>query len=445
MTQLWVLSLILCGVGLWLKQTSMLIIGLGLFSISWATMMDDVLGSPIATLITLRINKWVIQWRVRKLLFEHEKLLLLCRRFAQKYPRYLRISYRLGEFNEISVDPLLSGQLLPINRELIPTPWHDLAALVQRHVGQTIDVLLLVLVANREVCRLYRDRIEKEVIQNKELETAEDFSSACLRFSIWERECEKESGVMTLLYRELFASLLEESWSLHRMRQFVKVRRYSSLLAVVNKGISDAKESVAKNRRAILLESHLVKNQGTNTPHTLFQSETESVPLSIDSLRHVAKENLPFCVHLLREIFMDEKTSTAYRMEAEEDGYFMTDAAEGRILFQVGLTVEGDTLETTLLDRVYVRMALEQADRALILALGRLDTQFLQYADELSILVLPSEELDRLLSAYTERMWHIVDWSLRTSMRIHERTDLQGEVKNSEEITSEGLELGLST
>ncbi|MCI0183900.1 MAG: hypothetical protein OWR52_08705 [Acidibacillus sp.] len=443
MTQLWGISLILCGVGLWLHNDSALIIGSGLFTVSWFTIIDEVQGSPVITWSKRCLYKWSIQWKLRKLIHEHEEIVGLCRRFAQKYPRYLRVPYQFGESNEVRLAKLPIVYAHHVSIKEFPAPWNDLAVVAKRQIGFSVDVLLLVLIANREVCKFYRSRIEIEVLQKKQLETAEDFASACLRFSIWERECERENGAPTFLYRELFATLLEEFWSVQQMRQFVKATRLTPVLTIVNTGIAIAQEAVVKNRRAIILESRLFNKERSDGVHEDVDLEVENELLTVDSLNQLATENMVACIHLIQEVFIQDKASLATRCEAEHDGYFVTHTGNQRILFQIGVADEDGSVALSILDHVYVRMALEQTVRAMVLSLGKVDARFLQYADQLGILVLPSAELDRLLAAYTERMWHIVDWSLRTSMRAQKQVDDDVEILN--EIPSEGLELGLST
>ncbi|PWI58686.1 hypothetical protein BM613_00890 [Sulfoacidibacillus thermotolerans] len=445
MMQLWLFSLMLCVGGLWFKESAVVTVGFGLFTISWFALMDEVQGSPFITWLTLYIKKWPIQWRIHRLLVENEEILLLCQRFARKYPRYLYIPFQLGEFDEVNLTRLLRSSTLSLKREEIPAPWQDLAIVAKRHLGKTIDIFVLVLLANREVHRYYQNRIEKEVIQGKRLQTAEDFSAVCLRFSIWERECEKQDGGPTLFYRELFAELLAKAWSVQEMRRFVKAGRFLSMHAVVNQAVQEAHEAVLSNRRAILLESHLVQPMQSQTEFASEAWTVTSSVVTVETLQHLAKNDVSACVRWLQEIFLSAKNSLAYRAQAEKDGYFVASSGDQRILFQVGFVSDSGRVEEGVVDHVYAHMALEQADRAIVLALGRVDAQFLQCADQFNILVLPSDELDRLLAAYSERMWHIVDWSLRTSMRVHEKAEHQEENESCEENSSEGLELGLST
>ncbi len=439
---------VLLALGLWWKALGIAVIGAGIFTVCWVDLLDESVGSRLGVRLRLLLQLPGVRTRTRREMGVIDGILPLCRQYAQRYPVYVRLPFILGESDEINIARSDIERNTPFSYSTVPVPVHDLATIVSRRAHIAIDSLTLLLILNREVRRLHTEALSQAVWQGREHSVQADFSAACLRFAVWERERSRYEGACTLLYRDLFAQTVLERFTIRQLHAFCRAPRRTGVSQLVDRAVADAWTRSMQAKRAVRLEAALQKHRGDaglTAPPAPFRPGSGAMHSAATSAQ-LAAIDPSAAARRLQTVFATGEPGAQQHASAHDRGYFVATSEGKRVLFQVGLIADG-SMPASVVAQAYTHAGLESADQAIILALGPVHDDVLKEADELGLLVLPWEHLDRLLAVHGDRMWHAVEWSLRAARSAETaqpESPQNGTVGNKENQTGV-LELGLST
>lgn len=439
---------ILFALGLWWKAVGTAVIGAGVFTVCWIELMDEADASRFGARVRLLAQLPRLRLRLRRDLAAASVVLPLCRQYAERYPVYVRLPFILGECDEIRFAPSDAERKTSLSHSIVPGPVHDLAMIVSRRTHTVVDPLTLLLIINREVRRQHTETLLQAIWQERGHTSQTDFFAACLRFAVWERERSRCEGGCTLLYRDLFAESVLAHFTVQQLRMFCRMSRRTSVSRIIDKAVADAWNRSLQTKRAVRLEAALQNKLAADTD-SVEQEQSLPGPFAKQGaavLAQLAEIDLAAVTRRLEAVFATAGSAAEQHATARDKGYFVVVSAGKRVLFQVGTVLAG-YVDAAVVAEAYTHAGLEYADRTVILALGPVHEDVLKDADQLGLLVLLWEDLDRLLAVHADRMWQAVEWSLRASRRTDaERSELlpNGTAANSEN-QSGVLELGLST
>ncbi|MHB1628058.1 MAG: hypothetical protein ACYCVB_06745 [Bacilli bacterium] len=439
---------VLFAFGLWWKALGMAVIGAGIFTVCWIDLLDESVGSRLGVRLRLLAQLPRVRTRTRREMGVIDGILPLCRQYAERYPVYVRLPFVLGESGEIYIALSDAERKTPFSYSTVPGPVHDLAAIVSRRTHTAINSLTLLLILNREVRRLHAETLSQAVWQGRDDGAQADFSAACLRFAVWERERARYEGACTLLYRDLFAQTVFDRFTVRQLRSSCRALRATGAASMVDRAVADAWTRSMQAKRAVRLEAVLQKqrgNAGRSAVPAPFWPESGATH-STATAEQLAALDPSAAARRLQAVFATGEPAAEQHASAHDRGYFVAASEGKRVLFQVGFLAAG-SVPASAVAQAYTHAGLESADQAIILALGPVQDDVLKEADELGVLMLPWEHLDRLLAVHADRMWHAVEWSLRASRRAEAAPPgpPQHDAARDKENQTGVLELGLST
>lgn len=422
--------------GVWWGQLAFSSVGLGILVVAVSSVFEDEHTAALWRLLRLRVELTGLRRSHARVETVMNATLPWCRMFAERYPVYWRLPYDLRDDGllKLSVTPL--AWLIPFREDAAPESLRDLAEVLAQQGVEIPGVRWLALWVNREVFRTARRRVLSEALGGNAPLSLDAARDAFERYVHWEKRRTENQGEPSLLYREALGDILQTHLDVRELKRSVGLSSRASIVAWLLTGIADAERDILCERRAEELRRRLTV--ADDRPPPFVQA------LSVERLRELAIVSLEAATRAACGVFASEGGSEANQGEWSE-GRFVSAASGSIVLFQLGWDAGPETT-VAVVERTYVRKARIGASHAVVLALSRTPEAVLRAADELGILVLAADALDRLLSYHSERMWQTVDWSLRTSLRARTPSDTQRDGENREKENEDlGLELGLST
>lgn len=416
----YVAGLVILLVGLRAGPAGLTAVGAGIVCVAWGGLMAEE-----------RLVEWYHIWRLRAALprlerfFREESATVaqarpLCRIFARHYPVYLRCPYRLDERGHVKLARSRAERRILFRGASLPPLFTDLANILAEEGIHFPALEPLVLLVNQEVMEQARERLRGGL---------GDLAGRAAGYGLWawfvrfEADRAVEWGGLTLYWREALADVLMRDADPRWIAQDKSRLGARTANEWIDRSIREGRESILRRSRANRLRALLQEdevNRGAVRPWDAAPQERFSVaPLTVRELGLRANEDIAGVAKELRDVFAaGSENFDESALDGREDrlaqGYFLA-RSEGRlVLFQVGQPGFGTT-DTAAVDRAFVHKMRENADQAVLLALGPIAPDAVRRADSIGILVLPPEALDRLLAYHTDRIWQTVDWSLRVA------------------------------
>ncbi len=344
----------------------------------------------------------------------------LLRLFARRYPVYMRCPFRIDETGQVHVARSPAERSVPFTGDTAPAMCSDLRAILDEEGVRFPDIRILWLLVNRAVLDVARERVQKEVVQPAD----GDPEQVWRLFARFESARAAEWGGPALLHREALAELLRDQ------SDAVDWRHAHALTAWVDGGIERARRRALGARRKDRLRADLTSVDGSSQavrPRPLAHD------LTVDGLVRLAAGDMEGAARALAEVFGSLPADKADGRERFAEGWFVAEHADGMVVFQLGWAEQG-SVPRSAVERALANKVRCGAATAVLLALAHVHADVVLLADEVGVLVLPSEALARMLDYHTDRMWQTIEWSLRASSK-----------SNVEGNYTQGLELGLST
>ncbi|MCY0876574.1 MAG: hypothetical protein OWT28_09945 [Firmicutes bacterium] len=443
MTPLFAVAVALAYTGYLIHWPGLTVIGTGAATVLWWGAAGDTALVDLASRLRLEWQRHHLQFAFRLDEREIERARQTCRTFLRRYPHHVRVPFALTEEGRVVIRCMGCKSCRDFAMSAIPAPYLDLQTIMAKNGIHFTHPLLPILLLNQEVRRGIRLRLQDEVVQAIAVDSEDQWGRLWLRFALWERERQAQEGGKSLLYREELANYIVEQLSEQLVRRLPRLSD-RSLTRLIDKGIAQAEEQLLRRQRAMKLEAFMrTTNEGVATAK---KDEDQAAEADLDWAVTATQLAAQFeasperVTGWLCKVFTGTDDQKAQKREASTLGYFLADSGVERIVFQVGWR-SGDYVSASAIERAYTARSRENAQRCVVLALGPVSPDVYMDADELGVLVLPVEALDRLLTYHADRMWQTIEWSLRASSKA----TLRDGDKNVHDDFAQVLELGLST
>lgn len=442
MTALFAFTLLLAFAGYLEHWTGVAVIATGAAGVLWWEVLQDSDWQALVRWIALTRQRKRLQEQLAMDIRAFEQARETCRAFLRRYPYHVRIPFSLAD----------DGQVLLVRRardtihfavSALPAPYLDAQTVLAKKGVVFTHPLAFILLLNQEMRNAVRRRLTTEVLQGLSLDRDDEWARLWLRFALWERERQEQEGGRTLLYREELAAYIAEvaAQQVERRLYGLSSRAFTQW---IDKGIANAQEQMLLKKRAYRLESVLQVKDGAPEeirPQAVTPDDRDG-DFAVSAAQLAARYDSAAqqVTNWLCKVFTGTDKPLAQSAEAQGLGYFVASSGQERVVFQVGW-LESDTVSRHAVERAFAARSLEHAQRAVVLALGPATSDVYRDADELGVLLLPVEELDRLLSYHADRVWQTVEWSLRTC----QTAPSADRAKDGTDNLAKTLELGLST
>lgn len=395
--------------------TQELSLAAGVFILSW---FGIVWEEPWIAL-QKAVGSWLHLLKLRRKLSALEELPPGCKRwidaYANQYPAYVRMPLTLGEDGVIRFAALRDLRQLPLQPDHWPLPLLDLAAVLETLAPEFSDVRLVTLFVNQAI---FRNATRRFVARLNEIGLSSASSLAALFDSLVRfQEEDRRLGGPGLLLREVFYT-----WLFTCVPEAQAACPHASKRTVwFHANLSEAMTRLTRRLRAQMLEESL-DHPECDTTHELSPLRSTQVAAShevtFERVKAWATQDMARAVRVMRDVFLSNREERGgilleRNADAWREGYFVAIHEGRRVVMMIALELsEG---EGGVLERAMVARTKERASDVLLLPLDPLSEALMRRADSLELLVLPCEELQRIIDVYRQQLWHAVAFSLRVS------------------------------
>ncbi|KUO96318.1 hypothetical protein [Ferroacidibacillus organovorans] len=342
--------------------------------------------------------------------------------YAKQYPAYLRMPLTLCEDGVIRLAALRDLRQLPIQPDYWPLPLLDLAAVLERFDPAFSDVRIVALFVNRAIFRDATQRFLERLAAIGQTNTAplDALFDSLVRF----QEEDRRMGGPGLLLREVFYTWLFSSVP----DALAACPRASKRTVWFHAKLSEAALRMTRRVRTQMLEESLDHPECDVARTDSLAQSTTGVPsyeVTLERIKEWAAQDMARAVRVMRDVFLSNREERGgilleQNADAWREGYFVA-IHEGRRVVLMIAPEFGDGEQNILLRALSAR-AKERASDVLLLPLDALSEAQMRRADALELLILPCDELRRIIDVYRQQLWHTVAFSLRVSREVSDES-----------------------